>query len=45
MILREGHLEIYLGLIRAQRKLLEKLTPIERKDEMAIIAKIGFANR
>ncbi len=32
-------------LIRAQRKLLEKLTPIERKDEMAIIAKIGFANR
>ncbi len=32
-------------LIRAPRKLLEKLTPKERKDEMAIIAKIGFASR
>ena len=32
-------------LIRAQRKLLAELTPGERKDKMAILAKIGFANR
>lgn len=32
-------------LIRAKRKLLEELTPKERKEEMSILAKIGFANR
>ena len=32
-------------LIRAQRNLLTKLTPKERKEGMAIRAKIGFANR
>ncbi|MGB1930652.1 MAG: hypothetical protein ACPHO8_15185 [Mariniblastus sp.] len=32
-------------LIRAQRKLLDDLTPGERKDEMSIRAKIGFAKR
>ena len=32
-------------LIRAQRKLLDDLTPGERKDETSIRAKIGFAKR